>query len=230
VVRDAKARADLEDNFRKTIGQLLGGAAVLLGAALAYLQFTQQQQNSRQQFIQQQQASHDLLVSNQVSKGFEQLGNEKSLVVRLGGIYALEGVMNTSDEYHQPVVEALCAFVRDSTRTETGDEPPTTDIQGALTVLGRRKLDYQFDLIDLYGAHIPKVNLTRARFRFARLNTGDLRRALLPDADLSYALVIETDLRGTVFLDTNLSHANLTGADLQGAQITQAQLDQACGT
>jgi hypothetical protein len=28
---DPKARADIEDNFRKTIGQLLGGAAVLIG-------------------------------------------------------------------------------------------------------------------------------------------------------------------------------------------------------
>jgi len=36
-IRDPKARAELEDNYRKTIGQLLGGAAVLIGAALAYL-------------------------------------------------------------------------------------------------------------------------------------------------------------------------------------------------
>jgi hypothetical protein len=97
-IRDAKARADVEDSFRKTIGQLLGGAAVLAGAGLAYLQFTQQQQ-----------ASYALIISNQVSKGFEQLGDDK-VVVRLGGIYALEGVMNTSGQYHQPVLDALCAF------------------------------------------------------------------------------------------------------------------------
>jgi hypothetical protein len=59
VVRDAKARADLEDNFRKTIGQVFGRAAVLIGAGYAYWQFTQQQQ-----------AAHELLISNQVSKGF----------------------------------------------------------------------------------------------------------------------------------------------------------------
>jgi hypothetical protein len=40
---DPKARADTEDNFRKTIGQALGGIAVLFGAVAAYLQFTQQQ-------------------------------------------------------------------------------------------------------------------------------------------------------------------------------------------
>ena len=42
-IRDPKARADTEDNFRKTIGQALGGIAVLFGAVAAYLQFTQQQ-------------------------------------------------------------------------------------------------------------------------------------------------------------------------------------------
>ena len=112
-IRDPKARADVEDNFRKTVGQLLGGAAVLIGAAFAYLQFTQQQRESHQQFTQQQQASRDLLISNQVAKGFELLGNkDKDIMQRLGGIYALEGVMNNSEDYHQPVLDALSAFVR----------------------------------------------------------------------------------------------------------------------
>jgi hypothetical protein len=34
-IRDPKARVDVEDKFRKTIGQLLGGAAVLIGAGLS---------------------------------------------------------------------------------------------------------------------------------------------------------------------------------------------------
>jgi hypothetical protein len=43
--------------------------------------------------------THDQIISQQVSKGFELLGQQGSdkLVVRLGGIYALEGVMNTSE-------------------------------------------------------------------------------------------------------------------------------------
>ena len=43
-IRDPKARADVEDNFRKTAGQLIGGAAVLIGAGFALFQFLQQQQ------------------------------------------------------------------------------------------------------------------------------------------------------------------------------------------
>src|SRR5215469_10023053 len=93
-IRDPKARADVEDNFRKTIGQLLGGAAVLIGAGFAYLQFTQQQR-----------AAHDLLISNQVEKVFELLGNKDNQIQQqLGGIYALEGVMNKSEEYYKPVL------------------------------------------------------------------------------------------------------------------------------
>ena len=56
-IRDAKARADVEDNYRKTVGQALGGIVVLLGTGLAYLQFSQQQRASDLQFTQQQRAS-----------------------------------------------------------------------------------------------------------------------------------------------------------------------------
>jgi hypothetical protein len=145
-IRDPKARADVEDNFRKTVGQALGGAAVLIGAAFALFQFLQQQKAAQEQqeraqiqFREQQKAAHDLLISNQVSKGFEQLASDK-IEMRLGGLYALEGVMNTSEQYHGPVLEALCAFVREHTSIgkTVSEKQPATDIQAALTVIGRR--------------------------------------------------------------------------------------------
>jgi hypothetical protein len=170
-IHDPKARADTEDNFRKTVGQALGGAAVLIGAAAAYLQFTQQQRAARDQL----QASHELLISNQVSKGFEQLAGDKP-AMRLGGIYALEGVMNTSDQYHQPVVEALCAFVRDSTRGKVNDKL-ATDVQAALTVIGRRKRGA--GVVNLAGANIPAADLGGAD-----LSSADLHGAILSGADL----------------------------------------------
>jgi len=141
------------------MGQLLGGAAVLIGAGFACYQTQLNLQASNNQL----KASHDQLISQQVSKGFELLGRtntsaDKSgdkTVIRLGGIYALEGVMNTSEQYHQPVLEALCAFVRDGTKEDKGQGPPPTDIQAALTVIGRRKPGE--GVVDLTGAHIPKV-------------------------------------------------------------------------
>src|SRR3984893_12488815 len=106
-IPDAKARADVEDNFRKTIGPLLGGAALLIGTGCAYYQSQLAQQATHDQLkatYDQIEASKAQHISQQVAKGFEQLGNKDSVVLRLGGIYALEGVMNTSEQYHQPVL------------------------------------------------------------------------------------------------------------------------------
>jgi hypothetical protein len=212
-IRDPKARADTEDNFRKTVGQALGGAAVLIGAAAAYLQFTQQQQASRDQL----QATHDLLISNQVSKGFEQLAG-KETAMRLGGIYALEGVMNASPEYHQPVLEALCAFVRDSTIGMIVDKDhPATDIQAALTVIGRR-VDGT-GVVNLSEANIPRAVLSSTRMSNAYLIKADLSGANLSDADLSGA-----NLSGAKLREADLSRANLMGAYLYDANLNGAPL------
>jgi hypothetical protein len=241
-IHDPKARADTEDNFRKTVGQALGGAAVLIGAVAAYLQFTQQQQATRDQL----QASHDLLISNQVSKGFEQLAG-KEIAMRLGGIYALEGVMNTSPEYYQPVLEALCAFVRDSTPhrqvvptrlfsaqpsfpAETTTDRPPNDILAALTVIRRRKAGP--GVVDLTGATISSAKLTGARLSRADLSSADLRRADLSHADLSDADLTGADLSLASLTNANLAgarlgRADLTGADLSHANLTGARLSDA---
>jgi len=250
-IRDPKARADVEDNFRKTVGQALGGAAVLIGAVAAYLQFTQQQQTAYQQILSQQQAaesgrktSQDLLISNQVAKSFEQLAGEK-IAMRLGGIYALEGVMNSSDEYRLPVLEALCAFARDGTREQTGEGPPAADIQAALTVIGRRKAGH--GKVDLLGTNAPKANLVGANLSGANLNYTNLSGANLSGANLSGSTLLGAKLKSASLVAANLtkispgddlfdlapqerldlSNARLLRADLSGAKLNFANLNGA---
>jgi hypothetical protein len=185
-IRDPKARTDVEDNFRK-IGQLLLAAAALVGAGLAYLPFQQQQRSS-----------HDVLISNQVAKGFELLGNkDKEPMQRLGGIYALEGVMNNSEDYHQPVLEVLSAFVRVESKTETGEGPPPDDIQAALTVITRRKSGFKDLPLFLAKAHIPKADLGGTNLTRAYLNGANLTHADLTGADLSGAFLTVADLNDT---------------------------------
>jgi Pentapeptide repeats (8 copies) len=260
-ISDPKARADVEDNFRKTVSQLIASAvtvpAVLIGTWLAY-SGTQQTieasregtrqtvEASRKQAADAYQASRDQLISPQVSKGFELLertntSTDKSgdkTVIRLGGIYALEGVMNTSEQYYKPVLEALCAFVRDGTKDVKGEGPPATDIQAALTVIGRRGPGE--GRVDLTGAHIPKAHLFSADLRGADLRGADLSgadlfRAKLTDAnlfraDLSDAVLIGAYLTRANLYFANLSRAKLSGANLTNAvNVTQDQLDTACG-
>ena len=210
---------------------------MLIGAVAAYLQFTQQQQ-----------ASHDLLISNQVSKGFEQLAG-KEIAMRLGGIYALEGVMNTSEQYRVPVLEALCTLVRDSTRRikteqEIADVPTAIDIQAALTVIGRRSkgpgsvnlIGAKFAEVGLSGAHLSGADLRSAHLFNADLRGADLRGAHLEvahlgghldGADLSGAHLDFANLSYAYLNDVNLAGANLTGANLTGANLTGAHLDGA---
>src|SRR5882757_1192636 len=245
-IRDPKARADVEDKFRKTVGQLLGGAAVLFGAWLAFLQFPQQQQTAQSQIDQQQQAAQqqqqaarDLLISNQVSKGFEQLASDK-MAMRLGGIYALEGVMNASErpeQYGGPVLEMLCAFVREYTIGKTVFQKPAIDIQAALTVIGRRKGQ---ELPDLAEANIPGANLSGANLSGADLDSADLKSAYLSGANLSGANLLGANLTGASLTGAKLSRVDLTGADLSVAyliradltgakNLIQTQLNEACG-
>jgi hypothetical protein len=122
------------------------------------------------QFSRQQQASHDLLINSQVSRGFKQLGSEK-VVVRLRGIYALEGVMNNSDQYYRLVLEALSAFVREGAKPPTG---PPTDVQAALTVIGMRSAGT--GLVNLIGANIADANLTEANLSISNLSGASPRR------------------------------------------------------
>ncbi len=214
-IRDPKARADVEDNYRKTVGQALGGAAVLIGTFSAYWQFSQQQRSSQEQFSRQERSSHDLLISNQVSKGFEQLGNKEEIVLRIGGIYVLEGVMNDAVQYHRPVVEALSAFIREKTSTDAGPAPARvpTDIQAALTVIGRR------------SAGPGAIDLTKANIAGARLTGATLNGAILNGVDLTDADLRITDLNGADLTPSDLNPSNLTRANLTSAYLTRAPVE-----
>ena len=95
--------------------------------------------------------------------------------MRLGGLYALEGVMNTSEQYHGPVLEALCAFVREHTSIgKTVSEKPATDIQAALTVIGRRAEGP--GTLDLNNVSIAGANLRGANLSDANLSDANLSR------------------------------------------------------
>jgi hypothetical protein len=113
--------------------------------------------------------------------------------------------MNGSAQHHQPVLEALCAFVRVGIVGIIADEKgPATDIQAALTVIGRREPG-KGD-VDLTATRIPNASLSGANLSGTNLRSAQLNRA-------------------------QLNSAFLSGADLGAAgYLTQAQLDVACGT
>ena len=120
-----------------------------------------------------------------MSKGFEQLAGDK-IAIRLGGIYALEGVMNTSEQYHRPVLEGLCAFVR-----ETHDWKNRLRKHNQLSMsggaYGYRKARGRNREDRLSNVRIPGANLSGANLSGANLSGANLSGANLSGADLSGA-------------------------------------------
>ena len=83
---------------------------------------------------------------------------------RLGGLYALELLATDSPADQRTVVEVLSAFVREHAHLPTPDPartpprrvpaPPTTDVQTALTILGRLPDRENVPRADLTLAHL----------------------------------------------------------------------------
>jgi uncharacterized protein YjbI with pentapeptide repeats len=225
----------INDNFRRTAGEALNSAAVLIVGPLLDDEQRANDQHSGAQPGQQpttepaqpQTATQptEQPFSDEVTKGVNQLASGE-MTVRLDGIHTLEGVMNASLEYQEQVLGSLCAFVRDGTIGTVVHDKPATDIQAALTAIGKRKRGP------------GKVNLARAvidgaDLRGANLSGGaDLTGAHLRGADLNGAYLSNADLVGVDLSDADLSKANLSGAgllyaDLRGADLANADLESA---
>ena len=154
--------------------------------------------------------------SDRFAKAIEQLGSTGSteLDIRLGGIYGLERLMKDSPDDQPAVVDVLAAFVREHAPVTARPLPtsPTTDVQAAVTVLGRQPKT-RYHPPDLTGAFLAGANLTRADLTGAYLDRANLTGAYLGGANLT-----DADLASANLTDANLGGANLTGVDLTSAK------------
>ena len=188
-------------------------------------------------------------VTDRYTKAIEQLGS-KELDVRIGGIYALEGIARDSARDHPTVMEVLTAFVREHSREQwpTPDSPRATwitwrgrfrtggrqqerftrpDVQAAVTVLGRRDARRDIQPMHLNGADLTGADLTGANLGGADLTEATLRDADLTRADLTEATPRSADLGGADLTEATLRGADLRGADLHAATLTRATLTRA---
>jgi hypothetical protein len=151
-------------------------------------------------------------LTDRYTKAVEQLGSS-NLNVRLGGIYALEGVARDSERDHPIVMEMLTAFIREHSREQWPlqgrrcQPPPETrpDVQAALAVVGRRDVTRDRRPIDLSGAELAYVKLPR-------------------HAGLMHAKLVRTTLTGVDLTEQDLGGADLTGARLDDTVLTRAVL------
>ncbi|MEM9927367.1 MAG: pentapeptide repeat-containing protein [Cyanobacteria bacterium P01_D01_bin.50] len=162
------------------------------------------------------------LLSERFMSAISQLGHD-NVTTRTGAIYALERVAEESPQEYWTIMEILTAFVRENgvntgqnkASTVTEHKIPT-DIQAALTVIGRRNasLDRENQKLDLRNAQIRGVDLSNANLQRVDLRNSDLCGACLHGTDLYRA-----NLDGALLCQSNLYEVNLQEASLKGANL-----------
>ncbi|MZE76730.1 pentapeptide repeat-containing protein [Streptomyces xinghaiensis] len=187
--------------------------------------------------IQQVDNEHALTREGQVTDRYNAaVGNigEDSLEVRLGGIYALQRIMEDSARDQPSVINVLSTYIRNHAKkpkpgTNT-PENPTSDIQAALTALGSRNPSHDSTAhIDLDGADLDDTDVNGTDLRGpdlggVSLRGADLDGAALDDADLDGADLRDADLDNAALRFAALRFADLHGADLRGADLHGADL------
>lgn len=171
-------------------------------------------------------------VTDRYTKAIEQLGSD-TLDIRIGGIYGLERIARDSARDHPAIMEVLSTFIRGHGRfpnqasAEDRARNPMligTDIQAALSVIGRRNRENDIRPIGLYGANFTGARLADAHLANADLNHAHLHHAYLRDATLNSAILTEADLTGANLRSANLTGAILSGTDLADSDLTDASL------
>ncbi|WAU78396.1 pentapeptide repeat-containing protein (plasmid) [Streptomyces sp. Qhu-G9] len=184
------------------------------------------------------QASKELRISeqgqitNRYNAAITNLGSE-SVDVRLGGIYALQRIMQDSSRDHPTVVSVLAAYVRQHARLPASGTEPTqtkptehsapTDIQAAMNVLADRLPGRdKGTAIDM-----NRTDLRGVKFRFIKGRSLDLRGAVFSEADLRGAAMANSDLREAQLDGADLREAQLFLTNLAGAYLSEADLTDA---
>jgi uncharacterized protein YjbI with pentapeptide repeats len=222
-----KDKTIIQNGAYTNLVQALGGLVLSMTAWVGYKNFK---------------VGEDKQVTERFSKSIEHLGSDK-IDIRLGGIYALEQIAIDSAKYHWTIVEILSAFVRekcplDDVATPTGSSEKTllqvrkkvsADIQAAMTVLGRRKVeqDPRGKEIDLRNVNLPFIEIQKANLSGANLFGANLSKASLFGANLSKATLFGANLSKATLSKVNLSEASLSGANLSGADLSGADLREA---
>lgn len=231
----AKAKNDV----RATLLQGIAGLLLVAGAVATWRQL----RTSRDQL----RLDREGQITDRFAKAIEQLGDTK-LEVRLGGLYALERIANSSEVDRRAIIDVLTSYVRDHSPwppkevnpvVDKDSRPPplrvrAADVQAAMTVLGREAVlawgasSLDLDYVDLREAHLigatlTGANLRRTNLRGAHLYKSQLDGAFLMHVDLRYAELDQADLRGAHLQAADLRETkNIHDAYLTGAGIDEA--------
>jgi hypothetical protein len=222
----AAVKFDKENEARKTIAQILGGAVLLIGLYFTWQQVTISQEGQ---------------ITERFTRATDQIGSN-TLEVRVGGIYAFQRIAVESEEDYGSIVQILTAFVRENAPREEQNEKdlegpqregeqigfseppvfsePPADIKAALLSLVTISQQYR-------SSNPPQVDLKGTNLEGGSLSGGEFERAVLMDTNLAGASFVDANLSNAYFHDANLQGAQFLGTNLHGATFLKAELSKA---
>jgi hypothetical protein len=224
--------ANLQNEMRKTILQVLGGLFAIFALYLTFRRVVVAEQGH---------------ITDRYTKAIEQLGamkaeNKSNVEVRLGAIYALERIAQDSPRDHWTIMEVLTAYVRQNapelaqapTKKENDkaiNKGPVTEIQAILTVLGRRKRDrgreHEGQRLDLSYCDLRGANFRKAHLQGARFYEAHLEGAWFPGAHVERTNFDLAHVEGAIFYMAHMENASFVGAHVEGANFDGTHLEGA---
>jgi hypothetical protein len=235
VAHTSAISANIENEFRKTLAQIIGGAF-----ALAALYFAWRRVVAGDRTVRITEQGH---ITDRYTKAIEQLGKsddgKPNIEIRLGAIYALERIAKDSPRDHWTIMEVLTAYVRQNAPASLNAEPssseievvrprievvrPRTDIQAILTVLGRREIGLDRE------KEGQRLDLSNTDLRGANFSNAQLQKANFSNAQLQKAYFYKAQLQKAKLYMAQMQKASLYMAQLQGAQFDLEQIKSVRG-
>lgn len=153
-----------------------------------------------------------------------------NLEVRIGAIYALERIAQDSSRDHIQIMEILCAYIRENapvkslnpTEEEFKRAVPRTDVQVAISVIGRRSSKQ----IDLEWQHHFRLDLRNTDLSGVDFRNGNFSAAMFHNSRLEAAMFRKSTLTGTQFHGALLNHADFYFAELRGTVFDYAIINR----
>lgn len=174
------------------------------------------------------------------AKAVEQLGSDE-LHARVGGIFVLEQIAQSSPEYHWPVIEVLTSYIRDisldgeSTFKPFKQKPKTEEHYSGDNLREKTSKEIVDEVVQKFteepGISV-KIDIQAALTVICRRNSKqdpedkviDLRFCDIRGANINNANLSCANLNGAKILRAQLKNADLSNAKLRQADLTEANL------
>lgn len=238
-ITNATEKANLINEYRTTsiqliatLAQILGGTVVVVGVYFAWKNITIAQEGQ---------------ITERFTRAVDQLGAKDQLgnpaiEIRIGGIYALKRILDSSDEDYWPIMQTLTAYVRNNSsvkniKDDENQKELSDDIKAILDVIRRRKyyiiekssnlraFKVLYDLLKFFRKGGTEVHHTDfLEFAHNRNQDKFLRNREQGNLDLEKCYLRKANLTSGYFKSAYFNEANLCEASLLFTNFTKARL------